>query len=75
VADKLRWRKKRDRDNKLIKDCWITECGYTVALCRLPNNRYTISAPGGSAPFAYTNERDDIEALIQAHKEAQAVPA
>ncbi|WCD79167.1 hypothetical protein [Pseudomonas sp. TUM22785] len=75
MADKLRWRQKRDRDQKLINDCWMTECGYTIALCRLPNNRYTITAPGGSAPFAYTNERDDITPLILAHKQAQAVPA
>lgn len=70
MTDKLRWRQKRG-----AKFCWETSCGYTVALCRLPSNRYTITAPGGSAPFAYTNERDDITALIQAHKEAQEVPA
>ncbi len=70
MAERLRWRQKRG-----APDCWETQCGYTIALCRLPNNRYTITAPGGSAPFAYTNERDDITPLIQAHKQAQAVPA
>ncbi len=70
MADKLRWRQKRGAQN-----CWETQCGYTVAMCRLPNARYTITAPRGSAPFAYTSERDDIPALIQAHKEAKAVPA
>lgn len=68
MTDQLRWRAKRGAPS-----CWETPCGYTVALCRLPNNRYTVTAPGGSAPFAYTDRSEDIPGLIQAHKEAQVV--
>lgn len=75
MVDQPKWREKRDRDNKVIPGCWVTDNGYTVALCRLPSNRFTITRPGGAAPFAYTGDRDDIVRLIQADMEASGVIA
>lgn len=72
-AQELKWRTKRDRNRQPIANCWETPCGYTVALCRLPEKRYTVSAPGGAVPFAYTGLADDIPRLIEAHKLSQEV--
>ncbi len=66
MAERLKWRTKRDVGGKEIPNCWECTCGYTVALCRLPNARYTITRPGGSVPFAYTGQREDIVPLIEA---------
>lgn len=71
----LKWRAKRNRDGDQIKDCWVTDAGYTVAVCRLPETRYTVTRPGGSAPFAYLPNRDDVVAIIKADMEASEVPA
>ncbi|MBX9755922.1 MAG: hypothetical protein K2X80_14300 [Pseudomonadaceae bacterium] len=71
----MKWRPKLDRDGNQIKDCWLSDDGYTVALCRLPEKRYTITRPGGSLPFAYTGEREDVQRLIEADIKASAVPA
>lgn len=68
LAEELKWRMKRDQHRNLIPYCWETRCGYTVALCRLPEKRYTVSAPGGQLPFAYTGEAEDVPRLIEAHK-------
>ncbi|MDT4809344.1 hypothetical protein FQZ97_422280 [compost metagenome] len=75
MADQPKWREKRDRDSKVIPGCWITDSGYTLAQCRLPEYRYTITRPGDAAPFAYTGERDDIVPLILADIEAIALQA
>ncbi|MGF6695202.1 hypothetical protein M2318_005303 [Metapseudomonas resinovorans] len=75
MVDQPKWREKRDRDSKVIPGCWVTDTGYTVALCRLPDHRYTITRPGGAAPFAYTGKRGDIVPLIQADMQASGVPA
>lgn len=72
MAEPIKWREKRDRDGRVIPTCWVTDSGYTVAECRLPECRYTISRPGGAAPFAYTGEREDIPRLIAADIEQQA---
>lgn len=72
MAEQLRWREKRDRDNKVIPRCWETDTGYTLAECRLPEARYVITRPGGKAPFAYTPDRDQVPALIAADMQAQA---
>lgn len=65
MVDQPKWREKRDRDGKVIPGCWVTDTGYTVALCRLPEHRYTITSPGGAAPFEYTGDRSAIVGLIQ----------
>lgn len=58
-----------------VTGCWVTPCGFTVAICRLANNRYTITAPGADAPFAYTDKATDVPRLIVTHKEVLSVPA
>lgn len=75
MAEQPKWREKRDRDNKVIPGCWVTDTGYTVAMCRLPDHRYTITRPGGAAPFAYTGKSEDIVPLIKADMEASGVIA
>ena len=66
----LRWREKRDRDGRVIPRCWLSECGYTVAECRLPEQRFVVTRPGGAVPFAYCGTRDEVTAKILAAKAA-----
>ncbi|WP_286974982.1 hypothetical protein [Pseudomonas sp.] len=74
MLNTIKWREKRDRDGKVIPRCWVSDSGYTVAECRLPESRYTITRPGGSLPFAYTGLKGDVVLLIAADVEAsQAV--
>jgi len=71
----LRWRAKRNRDGQQIPNCWITDSGYTVAECRLPEKRFTVTRPGCSAPFAYLGSREEVVAIIQADLRASEVMA
>lgn len=71
----LRWRAKRNRDGQQIPNCWITDSGYTVAECRLPEKRFTVTRPGCSAPFAYLGSREDVVAIIRADMKASGVSA
>jgi hypothetical protein len=71
----LRWRAKRNRDGQQIPNCWITDSGYTVAGCRLPEKRFTVTRPGCSAPFAYLGSREDVVAIIRADMKASGVSA
>lgn len=70
MLNPIKFRVKRDTAGKVIPRCWITDAGYTVAECRLPESRYTITRPGGSLPFAYTGEKDDVRKLINADIQA-----
>lgn len=72
MAEAIKWREKRDRDGKVIPRCWVTDSGYTVAECRLPEARYTITRPRGELPFAYTGDRADVPKLIAADMQATA---
>lgn len=66
----VRWREKRDRDNKLVPDCWVTECGYTVAKCRIDTRTvYQVTAPGDRAPLAHPATKDDVLRVINIDKE------
>lgn len=65
-AQQPKWREKRDRAGKVIPGCWVTDSGYTVAMTRLPEARFTITRPGGVLPFAYTDLREELLALIAA---------
>ncbi|WP_224795831.1 hypothetical protein [Pseudomonas fluorescens] len=47
------------------QNCWITDNGYTVAECRLPESRYPVTRPGGELPFAYATDRDEVVAIIE----------
>ncbi|MCP8465910.1 hypothetical protein NK553_18320 [Pseudomonas sp. ZM23] len=75
IQEPLKWRAKRNRDGDTIKDCWVTDAGYTVAVCRLPDTRYTVTRPGDAAPFAYLSTRDEVVAIIKADMAASEVPA
>lgn len=68
-------REKLDRDGKVTPRCWVTDSGYTVAMTRLPEARFTITRPGGVLPFAYTDLRDDVPKLIAADIDASAALA
>lgn len=71
----LKWRAKRNADGDQIKDCWMTDAGYTVAVCRLPETRYTVTRPKDTAPFAYLGKREEVVAIIKADMEASEVPS
>lgn len=71
----LKWRAKRNLDGSQVPDCWMTEAGYTVAVCRLPETRYTVTRPGDAAPFAYLPNRDEVVEIIKADMKASEVPA
>lgn len=69
------WRAKLDRDGKVIPTCWVNDAGYTMAECLLPEKRYTVTRPGGSAPFAYVGSHDEVARMIEADQQASGVPA
>lgn len=71
----LQLTEKRNADGSVIRDCWTTQDGYTVALCRLPNDRWTVTRPGGKEPFLYTDDEQDIFRQIVADRAASGVPA
>ena len=68
----MKWAPKRNRDGQLQRDCWVTDSGYTVALCRLPESRYPITRPGGELPVAYAKDKDEVIALITQDQTKQA---
>ncbi|WP_047230289.1 hypothetical protein [Pseudomonas brassicacearum] len=61
----MRWAPKRNRDGQIQQNCWITDSGYTVAECRLPEARYPITRPGGELPFAYAKDRSEVMEMIE----------
>lgn len=68
----MKWAPKRNRDGQLQQNCWVTDDGYTVALCRLPKSRYPITRPGGELPFAYAKDQNEVITIIE---QDQAKPA
>ena len=70
----LQLTEKRSAEGAVIRDCWTTNDGYTVALCRLPQERWTVTRPGGKAPFVYTGDEQDIFRQIVADRAASGVP-
>lgn len=71
----LKWRAKRNRDGYQIPNCWITDSGYTVAMCRLPEKRFTVTRPGDAAPYAYVPTREDVVSIIKADMKTREVRA
>lgn len=61
----MKWAPKRNRDGQVQRNCWITDTGYTVAECRLPNSRYPITRPEGELPFAYAKDQEEVIAIIE----------
>lgn len=72
MAEAIRWTPKKDRDGKVIPTCWLTDAGYTVAECRVPEKRLTVMRPGGDKPFAYCSSRDEVLAAIELDMQLQA---
>lgn len=68
----MKWASKRDRDGQIIPHCWVTDCGYTVAECRLPDTRYPVTRPGSALPFAYARDRDEVIEIIEKDQANQA---
>jgi len=60
----MKWAKKKNRDGDLIKDCWVTDGGYTVAICRLPEQRFVVTRPGCNAPLAHVGSREEVLRVI-----------
>lgn len=67
-----RWRVKRTATGRVVPDCWQSEDGYTVALCRLPQNRFTVTRPGSPVPFAYLGTREEVLQALTADRLARA---
>lgn len=70
VAEPIKWSPKLDRDRKEIPGCFLSDCGYTVASAFTPEPRFTLTRPGDSAPFAYTDAKADINKLVRADIQA-----
>jgi hypothetical protein len=66
VAEPIKWSPKLDRDLKEIPGCFLSECGYTVASAFVPEQRFTLTRPGESVPFAYTDRKADVNNLVRA---------
>lgn len=71
----LKWRAKRNRNGDQIPDCWVTDSGYTVAECRLPEKRFTVTRPGDPSPYAYVPTREDVVSIIRADMKTREVRA
>lgn len=65
MVEVIKWSPKTDRDGKEIKGCWLSECGYTVACAEM---RFMLTRPGESTPFAYTDQRGDVNKLVRADR-------
>lgn len=70
MVEAIKWKPKLDRDGKPTPRCWLTDTGYTVAEVLCTPMRFTITRPGGTAPFGYTDQRDDVAKLITADMQA-----
>lgn len=70
MVEAITWKPKIDRDGKEIPGCFISDSGYTVASAYVPEPRFTLTRPGGSAPFAYTDRKGDVNRLVRADLQA-----
>lgn len=61
---------KKNADGSVIPACWTTDDGYTIAECRLPEKRWTVTRPGGRCPFLYTSHKPDVRRNIIADRQA-----
>lgn len=68
----MKWAAKRDRDGEIVPRCWVTDSGYTVAECRLPETRYPITRPGSDLPFAYAKNREEVIGIIEQDQACRA---
>lgn len=69
----LKWKQKTNSDGDKLNDCWITECGYTVARCFIDKDAvYAVTAPRESKPVAYPKTKDDVLKVINMDKELRS---
>lgn len=68
----MKWASKKNRDGDVIADCWVTDAGYTVAICRMPERRFVVTRPGGAAPFAHVTNREEVLRVINIDIEEMA---
>lgn len=64
VPCKIYWTQKLNSNSELISDVWVSDNGYGLTILRVPSVRYAITRPGESVPFACTDDRRDVGALI-----------
>jgi len=68
------WAPKKDRDNREIPGCWITDAGYTVAEFLVDERQvYTVTAPGQSVAMAYRSGRGGVVQAITDHMDGKPV--
>lgn len=66
----LRWKPKDKIDGGKASDCWLTECGYTVARCYIGTEPvYQVTAPRESKPLAHPKSREEVVKVINMDKE------
>lgn len=66
MVEAIKWKPKLDRDGRVTPHCLVTDSGYTVAECRLPEKRYPVTRPGGTLPFEYCADREAVQIVILA---------
>lgn len=66
MIDLIKWAAKRDSAGQVIPRCWLTDTGYIVTKAPGLADAFTVRRPGDTAPFAYTDKRDDVPLLIAA---------
>lgn len=68
------WAPKKDRDNREIPGCWITDAGNTVAEFLVDDQQvYTVTAPGQSVALAYRAGRNGVVQAITDHMAGRPV--
>lgn len=70
MVEPIKWSPKLDRDRKEIPGCFLSDSGYTVASAFVPEWRFTLTRPGDSTPFAYTDRKADVNSLVRADIQA-----
>ena len=72
MAEQPKWREKRDRENKVIPGCWVTDNGYTISQVDRPGHQYAVTRPTQGLPFGYSPLLEEILQLVEADIEATA---
>ena len=69
----LKWKQKTNKDGDLVNNCWLTECGYTVAKCFIGDESvYQVTAPKERAPLAHPRTKADVVKVINLDKELRS---
>lgn len=69
----LKWKQKTNSDGDKLENCWLTECGYTVARCFIGEDAvYQVTAPKERTPLAHPRTRADVLKVINLDKELRS---